>query len=83
MVHMPSFFLPWFSSSVGVGTREKGVDAVLSQLLVEKVAVLIFIARDFFPFGSKSTGILKGAGDPSFWLPLFRRLPLEVLDFSF
>lgn len=83
MAHTPSFFLSWFSSSVGVGMREKGVDAVLSQLLVEKVALLILIACDFFPFGSKFTGILKGAVDPSFWLPVFHCLSLEVLDFSF
>lgn len=48
-VHTPSFFLSWLSSSVKVGRREKRVDTVLSQLLVEKVAVLIFIAHASFP----------------------------------
>lgn len=68
--YTPSFFLSWLSSSVGVGRREKRVDTVLSQLLVEKVAVLVFIAHASFPLVSESTRILKGAGAPSVWLPL-------------
>ena len=35
-----------------------------------------------FPLVSESTRILKGAGAPSVWLPLFCHLPLEALDFS-
>lgn len=63
-VHTPSFFLSWLSSSVGVGRREKGVDAVLSQLLVEKAAALIFIAHASFPFRERIHGDLERCRRP-------------------